>query len=313
MITQQVQPQHKPLPAIPSPLPSQPLPNPKGGLNTINDKPESEKEVGDTNNEEAEQQLYELLIDVTGSKDEEDVDIGEILDFCEEFNSDYKEEESEKEKLVDGWGSETETQSGQGEMLSINTISNKKEDKEELPTKCEDPGPCLVTCKIKGFEIPSCLCDPGACGNVSPVIFDHDRIKAPIDARFAAMRRSCRPLSIYHTCNVWYVLELGDRCPQAWVSPEVKVWRWKWMIEHEKGDGLCLDARWRDQGSRVCIVLGVQGLESTPHSKFHEPPKIESIRRITEPIRFHPVFKFNVQNALKIDSSSSESILRDGT
>ncbi|MED6210557.1 hypothetical protein PIB30_065192 [Stylosanthes scabra] len=51
-----------------------------------------------------------------------------------------------------------------------------------------------------------------------------------------------------------------------------------------------------------------QGLESTPCSKFHEPPKIESIRRITEPIRFHPVFKFNVQNALRIDSSSSESI-----
>ncbi|MED6162710.1 hypothetical protein PIB30_073148 [Stylosanthes scabra] len=51
-------------------------------------------------------------------------------------------------------------------------------------------------------------------------------------------------------------------------------------------------------------------LESTPHSKFHEPPKIESIRRITEPIRLHPTFKFNVQNALRIDSSSSESILK---
>ncbi|MED6169032.1 hypothetical protein PIB30_017397 [Stylosanthes scabra] len=39
-------------------------------------------------------------------------------------------------------------------MLSINTVSNKREDEEELPTKCEGPGPCLVTCKIKGFEIP---------------------------------------------------------------------------------------------------------------------------------------------------------------
>ncbi|MED6186770.1 hypothetical protein PIB30_069906 [Stylosanthes scabra] len=52
------------------------------------------------------------------------------------------------------------------------------------------------------------------------------------------------------------------------------------------------------------------GIESTPHSKFHEPPSIESIRWVTEPIRFHPVFKFNVQNALRIDSSSSESILK---
>ncbi|MED6195742.1 hypothetical protein PIB30_040921 [Stylosanthes scabra] len=40
----------------------------------------------------------------------------------------------------------------------------------------------------------------------------------------------------------------------------------------------CLGARWRDQGSRVCIELGVQGLKSTPHSKFHEPPRNESIR-----------------------------------
>ncbi|MED6196191.1 hypothetical protein PIB30_045083 [Stylosanthes scabra] len=38
--------------------------------------------------------------------------------------------------------------------------------------------------------------------------------------------------------------------------------------------------------------------------------RIESIRWITEPIRFHPVFKFNVHNALRIDSSSSESILK---
>ncbi|MED6194907.1 hypothetical protein PIB30_032935 [Stylosanthes scabra] len=95
----------------------------------------------------------------------------------------------------------------------------------------------------------------------------------------------------------------------------------------------CLDARWRE-GNRVLALslasrwepygwIGpegryderndVEGLESTPHSKFHEPPKIESIRRITEPIRFHPVFKNNVQNARRIDSPSSESILRDGT
>ncbi|MED6183058.1 hypothetical protein PIB30_034483 [Stylosanthes scabra] len=52
------------------------------------------------------------------------------------------------------------------------------------------------------------------------------------------------------------------------------------------------------------------GLESTPHSKFHEPPKIESIRWITEPIRFHPVFKINVHTALRIDSSTSELILK---
>ncbi|MED6111151.1 hypothetical protein PIB30_049795 [Stylosanthes scabra] len=146
MMSQQTHLQHRPLPAIPSPLSSQPLPNPNGGLNAINDNSESEKEAVDTDNEEAEQQLCELLIKVADSKDE---DIGEILDFYEEFDNDYKEEESEEGKLAGGWGSETETQNYQGEMLSINTISDNKKDKEELPIKCEDPGPCLVTCRIK--------------------------------------------------------------------------------------------------------------------------------------------------------------------
>ncbi|MED6195689.1 hypothetical protein PIB30_040369 [Stylosanthes scabra] len=82
MMNQQTQPQHKPPPAILSPLPSQPLPNLKGRLNAINDKPESEKEAVGTDSEDTEQQLYELLINVTGSKDG---DIGEILDFYEEF------------------------------------------------------------------------------------------------------------------------------------------------------------------------------------------------------------------------------------
>ncbi|MED6212874.1 hypothetical protein PIB30_087604 [Stylosanthes scabra] len=40
--------------------------------------------------------------------------------------------------------------------------------------------------------------------------------------------------------------------------------------------------------SRVSIELGIQGFESTPRSKFHELPRIESIRLVTEPIRFHP-------------------------
>ncbi|MED6188550.1 hypothetical protein PIB30_087030 [Stylosanthes scabra] len=50
--------------------------------------------------------------------------------------------------------------------------------------------------------------------------------------------------------------------------------------------------------------------ESTPPSRFHKLLRIESIRLVTEPIRFHSDFKFNVQNALKIDSPSSESILK---
>ncbi|MED6111876.1 hypothetical protein PIB30_056361 [Stylosanthes scabra] len=83
------------------------------------------------------------------------------------------------------------------------------------------------------------------------------------------------------------------------------------MTQFGVGSGkLVLGCSMARRKSRVSIELGVQGLESTPPSKFHEPPKIESVRWITEPIRFHPVFKFNVQNALRINSSSSESILK---
>ncbi|MED6222671.1 hypothetical protein PIB30_066517 [Stylosanthes scabra] len=182
MICQQVHLQHQPPPAIPSPLPTQPLPNPKGGLNAISDKPESEKEIEDTDNKEAEQQVYELLVEITGSKTEEDEDIGEILDFCEEFDSDYKEKEFGKEEHEDEWGKEVEAQNDKGEIFFINTVSDKREDEEELPIKCEDPGPCLVTCKIKGFDIPGCLCNPGAsAGVIEDVMVKIGKLVIPMD------------------------------------------------------------------------------------------------------------------------------------
>ncbi|MED6209196.1 hypothetical protein PIB30_052448 [Stylosanthes scabra] len=130
-----------------------------------NHKLESEEEAATTDDKEAAQQLCEMLIEVT---DTEEKDTREIFDFYEEFDSDYKEEEVEEGKLAEGWGSDTEAQNLQGEMLSINTVSDNKKNEEELPIKCEDPGLCLVTCRIKGFEIPGCLCDPGACRNVMP-------------------------------------------------------------------------------------------------------------------------------------------------
>ncbi|MED6159752.1 hypothetical protein PIB30_045146 [Stylosanthes scabra] len=107
MMSQQTQPLSKPLTTIPNPLPSQPLPNPKGGLNAINDKLESEEEAANTNNKEVVQQWCKMLIKVPDTEGE---DTGEIFDFCEEFDSDYKEEEFEEGKLAEGWGSDTETQ-----------------------------------------------------------------------------------------------------------------------------------------------------------------------------------------------------------
>ncbi|MED6180948.1 hypothetical protein PIB30_014730 [Stylosanthes scabra] len=90
---------------------------------------------------------------------------------------------------------------------------------------------------------------------------------------------------------------------------DIRVWRLKGVTKDKSNGKLVLGYSMARRKSRVSIELSVQGFESTPHSKFHELPRIESIRLVTEPIRFHPIFKFNIQNALRIDSSSSESIL----
>ncbi|MED6172656.1 hypothetical protein PIB30_052060 [Stylosanthes scabra] len=89
--------------------------------------------------------------------------------------------------------------------------------------------------------------------------------------------------------NCVYALSLASRVymrwePYEWIGPEGR--------DDERND----------------VEMIGEGFELTPHSKLHERPRIESIRLVTKPIRFHPVFKFNVQNALRIDSSSSESI-----
>ncbi|MED6219447.1 hypothetical protein PIB30_035939 [Stylosanthes scabra] len=162
---QQIQPQ--PQSPIPNPLPPQPLPNPKGFLNVIHDEVRSEGGFEDTDNEEAEQHLYELLLEMAGSKDRGDADSEGLMDFCEEYDSDYKEDEPDQERETENeWGKET--QSNDEKLFFVNTIFDERKDEEEMPTKCEDPGACLVTCKIRGVDIHECLCDPWACRNIMP-------------------------------------------------------------------------------------------------------------------------------------------------
>ncbi|MED6139931.1 hypothetical protein PIB30_088479 [Stylosanthes scabra] len=81
-------------------------------------------------------------------------------------DSDDEEFEEEPEKEVDDEEVEEEPK---GETFFIATIFSRNEVKEtEMSVKCEDPDPCLVTNKIRGVDIPECLCDPRACGNVMP-------------------------------------------------------------------------------------------------------------------------------------------------
>ncbi|MED6124083.1 hypothetical protein PIB30_055741 [Stylosanthes scabra] len=76
------------------------------------------------------------------------------------------------------------------------------------------------------------------------------------------------------------------------------VWRLKWVTKVKSNGKLVLGYSMARRKSRVSIELGIQGFESTPHPKFPKLPRLESIRLVNEPIRFLPVFKFNVQNAL---------------
>ncbi|XP_016192236.1 uncharacterized protein LOC107633115 [Arachis ipaensis] len=38
-----------------------------------------------------------------------------------------------------------------------------------IPEKCNDPGPCLVTCVIVAMEFMDCMCDLGACVSIMPL------------------------------------------------------------------------------------------------------------------------------------------------
>ncbi|MED6175147.1 hypothetical protein PIB30_075646 [Stylosanthes scabra] len=135
--------QHQPQAPIPNPLPPQPLPNPKGFLNAIHDEVRSDDESKDTDNEETEQHLYELLLEMVESKDGRGANNEELMGFCEEYGSAHEDGETDQERETeDEWKKEMKSDK---EKFCINTIFDMRKD--------EDPGACLVTCKIRGVDI----------------------------------------------------------------------------------------------------------------------------------------------------------------
>ncbi|MED6222124.1 hypothetical protein PIB30_061387 [Stylosanthes scabra] len=115
----------------------------EGGINMVHNENDEEEDE-----EDDDEWLFGLLAELADSDDD----------------SDDEEVEEEPEREVDDEEVEEETE---GETFFIATIFRGNKVKEtEMPVKCEYPGPCLVTSKIRGVDIPECLCDPGACGNV---------------------------------------------------------------------------------------------------------------------------------------------------
>ncbi|MED6134848.1 hypothetical protein PIB30_040798 [Stylosanthes scabra] len=89
-------------------------------------------------------------------------------------------------------------------------------------------------------------------------------------------------------------------------------WRLKWMTKVKSNGKLVLGYSMARKKSRVSIDLGVQRLKDFKTCLLNRFDRASSRFHIQNFMncRFHPVFKFNVQNALRIDSSSSESILK---
>ncbi|MED6214024.1 hypothetical protein PIB30_098968 [Stylosanthes scabra] len=127
-----------------SPLSSQPLPNPKGGINAVQVE-EEEDEIEDEDNEN--DWLYELLKKLANSDDDEEDKGSE--DESEEEDGDESTEKGSEDKFVEE-GDQTEEEAREedkdkGNIFFINTLF-----------------------KIQGISIPYCLCDLGACGNIMP-------------------------------------------------------------------------------------------------------------------------------------------------
>ncbi|MED6183630.1 hypothetical protein PIB30_039470 [Stylosanthes scabra] len=109
------------------------------------DESEEEEENGDW--------LYDLLVE---------------LYKAQEWEKESDDSQSEEESDVEDEIEEVETNNEADKTFFIATLFNNKRVKEEIPAKCEDPGPCLVTCKIKHVVVLEFLCDPGACSSVMP-------------------------------------------------------------------------------------------------------------------------------------------------
>ncbi|MED6208149.1 hypothetical protein PIB30_042488 [Stylosanthes scabra] len=137
-----------------NPLPSQPLPNPKGGINMVqitSDKgaiaeAEDDKEEED---EKDDDWLYDLLAKLVGVDSDSD-------DEYEEDKEEEVIEEDEEEEMIEITEEATEeevnSQDKEGEFFIVTVYGVNEEKPEDLPEKCANPGPCFVTCKIGKSE-----------------------------------------------------------------------------------------------------------------------------------------------------------------
>ncbi|XP_016195451.2 uncharacterized protein LOC107636460 [Arachis ipaensis] len=170
-----------PQPPIQSVIPSQPQPNPKGDINAITLRSGTQlKENGakDSN-------------PITITQEEERIDIEEVVEketpqvIVEDETQPTKETPKTKRTLEEEIAQplpfptlakkarkRIELDPKMDRILELETIplgSSISALMGALPEKCDDPGPCMVTCTVNGVQFVDCMCDLGACVSIMPL------------------------------------------------------------------------------------------------------------------------------------------------
>ncbi|MED6209980.1 hypothetical protein PIB30_059801 [Stylosanthes scabra] len=148
-------------------LPSQPLPNLKGGINMVQTANEKGAMTEEEDNEEEEDDdwLYELLAKLAG---EDSVNEGKYEEAEEEETTEEDKEDEMVEIDEEATKEEVSSLVKEEEFFIATVYGGNEEKPKDFPEKCADPEPCFVTCKIGKVYVPDYLCDPRACASVIP-------------------------------------------------------------------------------------------------------------------------------------------------
>ncbi|MED6196362.1 hypothetical protein PIB30_046771 [Stylosanthes scabra] len=124
-------------PSTSAPLPSQPFPNPNGGINIVQANNEGHEEEEENGKEKEGDKDHDWLYDPLAKL------VGESSDSKEECDEPKEAEVVESDDTV-----EVSNPDKEEEFFIAMVYRGNEEKPEDIPEKCVDPGPFFVTCKI---------------------------------------------------------------------------------------------------------------------------------------------------------------------
>ncbi|XP_016192122.1 uncharacterized protein LOC107633003 [Arachis ipaensis] len=166
-------------PSSSSALPSQPLPNPKGGLNTItlrsgttlqersHKETTLDKDIVEVEDKEEVQKVVEEEVAQVRERGSKEDMLKEAIPIS--FSSLAKRTKKQLEldpKMVDIF-KKVEERINELETIPLGSLIFAL--MGAISEKCGDPVPCLVSCTIGGVQFMDCMCDLGACVSIIPL------------------------------------------------------------------------------------------------------------------------------------------------